>query len=233
MPPSCNDMRRLTLGDLPSIVAVETNSFVPGARVTEACLRKRLELGHLMIGAEERGQLVGLVAFLYSDFDPADRQSFPNTQAELSTQPTREGANTGFIYNLAITPGNRKLALARNLYRMAAQAIVEAGCTYIVGAVRVPSYRGSQGYPQENIPASPELAQAIDRYRAGGAFPSPAEFRRDPLVAFHQRMTAGSFLWIQEDFEPDDHASGSMSVVIYGQAGDILAHLNAGRTQDD
>ena len=84
-------MRQLTIDDLPRIVAVETKSFVPDVRVSEECLRKRLELGHIMYGAEDGNELVGMVAFLYADFDPNDWESFPKTQATLSMQAMHVG----------------------------------------------------------------------------------------------------------------------------------------------
>ena len=131
---------------------------------------------------EEGHELVGFVAFLYAHFDPDAPESFPNTQQALSLQPMQTGANAAFIYNLAITPENRDLRLARMLYGAAAQTIVEAGCTYAVGAVRLPSYRGSQAYPEEEIALSPQLAEAVDRHLAGGSFPSQEEFCHDPLL---------------------------------------------------
>ena len=219
-------VRRLTMDDLPAIVAVESKSFVPGARASEERLRKRLELGHFMYGVEVERELVGMIAFRYESFNRDDRDAFPKTQELYSMQPSREGANSGFLYNLAITPGNRNLHWAKLLCCAAARTIVEAGCTFAVGAMRVPSYRGSQGHPQENIAPSPELARAIDRYLAGGAFPTPEEFCCDPVLAFTRQATGGCFLWIFEDFEPEDTASGKLSVVIYSQAKTMLDHLN-------
>jgi len=218
-------MRRLTLEDLPEIIRVETESFVPGARVDAARLRRRLELGHTMLGVYEDRELVGMIAFVLANFDPSNQTSFPRTQAELSGQVNKPGANAGFIYNLAIVPGRRQLRRARQLYRAATASIIAGSCDYVVGAVRVPSYRGSQVEPQENIPQSPRLACAIDRYLAGGDFPSSQEFCCDPLLAFHQRISGGKFHWILPEFEPHDAASGRMYVVLYARADEMLGRL--------
>jgi len=218
-------MRRLTVEDLPDIARVETQSFVAGARVDATQLRRRLELDHIMLGIYENDELVGMIVFLLAKFDSSNQASCLRSQVELSSQLNQPGANAGFIYNLAIVPEHRRLRRARQLYRAATASIAAAGCDYVVGAVRVPSYRGSQAGPQENIPHSPRLAGAIDRFLAGGDFPSPEDFCCDPLLAFHQRMSGGKFLWILPEFEPHDEASGRMYVVQYARAAEMLCRL--------
>jgi len=222
-------IRQLTLADLPDILDVEQRSFVPGARASEETLRRRLQSGHTVLGAENSSGLIGQVSFLSAEFDPLNQAAFPQSQMELSLQPNKPGANAGFIYNLATAPGYRGLSLVRKLYRAATEAIVASECEFVVGAVRMPSYRGSQAGPTENIPMSPVFSAAVDRYLAGGRLPSLREFCHDPLLAFHHRMSGGDFVWILPGFEPNDAASGGMYTVLVASAPEMLDRLGHSR----
>lgn len=220
-------MQTLTVADLGRIVALEEVCFIPPVRASEERIRKRLELGHIMVGVEDQGALVGVVSFSFAPFSPDDYDQFPKTHEQLSTQPMLKQADAVFVYNLALDPAHRSLRLARSLLRVAAEGGDAHGCTFAVGNSRMPSYAGSQDYPQESVPASPVVRIAVDKYLAGGAFPSSEQLCHDPLLRFYHRLTGTSFLWLQTEFCPEDRASGGMGMVLYGRLDETVKHLSS------
>jgi len=217
-------MRQLTIEDLPRIVTLEQACFTPPVRASRETIQKRLELGHIMLGIEKQCNLIAVISFSYADFSPNDYARFPKTHAELTTQPMNPDANAVFVYNLAVAPSERGFRHDRSLLQETAQQALDWGCTFWVGNSRIPSYAGGD-HPEEQIPSSPIVRQAIDRHIDGGPFPATDQLCKDPLLRFYRRLTGGTFLWLQTDFAPEDKASGGMGVVLYGRLDETIKHF--------
>lgn len=204
-------------GNIHEIVALERSSFQPALQAGDDLLRQRFALGHRMLGVYESGELVAMTSFSFARFSPKDRDSFPRTFRAFSTTPAPADFNAAFLYNLEVAHQRRGRGHARALLIEAFDQANEAGCIYAVGDGRVSSYRGRDDRQVEQVRSSHTIKRAIDRHMRGGAFPTKEEFLSDPTLALYHRLTGCEFLWIMNDFCPEDRAAGGYRVIVYGE----------------
>lgn len=194
---------------------LERNSWIPFLQADEKTILKRFDLGHIMLGAQEDSDLVGMISFSYSNFSPDDYPSFPKTFREFSSQPILKNYNTAFCYNLAILPDKRGYRYASLLIRAGWDKAKKDGCMYGVADGRCSSYNGSSEFEQEQIKQNTEFKKIIDRYLKEGIFPQQKEFLKDPTLAFYHRVTGCKFLWLIPNFLPEDKPAGGLRVISY------------------
>ncbi len=212
-----NTFTIVTLGlkDIERIMHTERLSFIPAIQASEESVRLRLHLGHIMLGAEMAGKLIGKICFSYANFSPNDFEGFPKTFQEFSHQPRPERYNTVFVYNLDVIPNYRGGKAASLLIRAMFERAKKDGCTYVVVDGRPSSYNGSVA-KEEQIRQNPELKAALDSYLAGGPFPTDEILLTDPTLAFYIRVAGGGkFLWIIPGFLPEDKPAGGIRIIGY------------------
>jgi len=205
----------LGLLDLARIMETEKASFIPAIQASKESIRKRFSLGHIMLGAEIAGRLVGKICFSYANFSPNDFAGFPKTFQEFSHQPRPERYNSVFVYNLDVIPEERGSKAASLLIRAMFERAKKDGCIYVVVDGRPSSYNGNVA-KEERVKQNPKLKAALDSYLAGGPFPTDEELMTDPTLAFYIRVAGGGkFLWIIPGFLPGDKPAGGIRVIGY------------------
>ena len=205
----------LGLKDIKRIMQTERLSFIPAIQASEESVRLRLRLGHIMLGAEMAGRLVGKICFSYANFSPNDFEGFPKTFQEFSHQPRPERHNSVFVYNLDVIPSYRGDKASSLLLRTMFERVKKDGCAYLICDGRPSSYNGSDA-KEEQVRQNPDFKAAIDRFLAGGPFPTDKELMKDPTLALYIRVAGGAkFLWVIPDFLPEDKPAGGIRVIMY------------------
>lgn len=207
----------LSPANLDEIVSLEQRSFAPALQADGETILERFRLGHFMIGARDRGRLVGMIAFSYAHFSPHDFEGFPQTFRKFSTQSPCPNYNACFIYNLEVDSHRRGLGFARPLVCAALDRAKEDGCVFSVADGRASTYGETNPCSQERGKQNVGFRSAIDRYLDGGRFPTNDEFMLDPTLALYHRLTGCEFLWIIPEFVPEDRAAGGLRVILYGE----------------
>jgi len=212
--------RIITLGpnDIDRVADLEVCTFDTTIQASRDTILKRMALGHVMIGLEDGGQLAGAVAMSYGRFDPADQSSFPTSEKELSLQSVPAAFNAAYIYSRGIHPAYQGRGYSKLLVNTAWTWAKDAGCAYVVGNPRTASYAGSDPNSScENIPPRPRFKAAIDRYLAGGPYPSLDELLEDPSLLYFSHLPGATFHWIIPGFAPHDMASGGIRIIVYAR----------------
>ncbi len=203
----------LGLTDIERIVADEKASFPPFLQASRNTIRQRLDFGHIMLGAEIKGGLIGKVCFSYTDFSPTPKEDFPKTFRQFSTQPRLAQYNAAFVYNLNINPVFRGSCAVYALIQTLVKRVCGDGCKYIVFDARPSSYAGNS-CEQERVKFKPGVKALFDNYLLSGDFPTDGEFCQDPTLAFYYRL-GGKFLWIMPNFLPEDRSAGGFRVIMH------------------
>lgn len=222
MSTTANAAQLITIGpeDIDRMMELEVASFDPSIQATRETILERLAMGHRMYGLDENGFLAAAVACSYARFDPDDLASFPKNEDDFSTQPVPDDYNAVFIYSRGVHPTRQGTGYSKTLVNKALSQAIADGCTYAVGNPRTASYAGSDpGSQHESIPANPRFRAAIDRYLAGGAFPSHEELMLDPSLVYFSHVPGCKFHWILPNFAPHDRASGGIRVIVYANYG--------------
>ena len=202
--------------DIDRIAYVEKRAFIPSMRADTEVILRRLRSGHIMIGDEVDGRLIGTAAFRYAKFNPHENGSFPSTFEDFAETSTEDDYDSVFGYSLGVLPGYRNLARAKALFDAGVKRAVDDGCVRGVVHGSCSSYNGSSQFPRiETIEQSPEFRRAIDRYLNGGEFPLLRDFLYDPLLAFYSRIMKLKFLRVILDFFPKDVRSGGIGVILF------------------
>jgi hypothetical protein len=121
--------------------------------------------------------------------------------------------NTAFGYNLNVHPAERGGRLVRRLLQAAFAHAAAAGCTYLVGDGRCPSYNGSHDPPADDVAPNPAFRAAIDEFMRSGVFPEEHKLMLDPALRLFSRLMNCRFIAIIPDFLPADTASGGFRVM--------------------
>src|SRR3989338_11449940 len=156
-------------GNIEEILDLERGSFIPQLQAEKSTILKRLGLGHSILGNYEGNDLVAMVSYLYTNFNPRDPSTFPKTHKDFSLQPIPENPNAVVIISLGIKPERRARGLAQELLKAVGEEAKKHGCLYGVADGRCPSYNGS---PQEDIKQNPEFKNIIGQYLNKGIVPS-------------------------------------------------------------
>lgn len=205
--------RALGPPDLPAIIALERASWATGLQADARLIEQRFALGHQMVGAWADGHLRAMTSFSYTWFDPRHPETLPRTFVEFSSRPVPARFNTAFGYNLNVHPAERGGRLVRRLLQAALGHASAAGCAYLVGDGRCPSYNGSHDPPADDVAPNPEFRQAIDEFMRTGVFPEERKLLLDPTLRLFSRLMHCRFIAIIPDFLPADTASGGFQVM--------------------
>jgi hypothetical protein len=195
--------------DSHAILTLEESCWPSPLRATAQLLQLRFGLGHGVFGAKVGGRLVGQISYSFSEHVPGCPLSVPRTFEEFSQRPTSAPFNTVFAYNLNVDPAMRGGPVIHRLISHALSTFRSAGCGYILGVARCPSYRGSHNR-YERIDPNPVLGAIIDHCLLTGRQPSTEELTLDPLLRFYHRSLHCRFLGLLPDFLPADSASGGI-----------------------
>jgi len=198
--------------DVPRIARLGAISWPAPMQVDAATIARRFDLGHVMLGIERNGALLGLVAFSYSRWSPYRHDLFPSTDAEFSSQPRCERFDTIFAYNLVVDPEMRGSAISRQLIAAGLARARKDGCRWLLGHARCPSYNGSSVPGIELVAACAAFRHAIDQSLAGGVLPPLAQLLLDPILRFYHRTLRCTLVRVMPGFLPGDTASGGFAV---------------------
>jgi len=108
--------------------------------------------------------------------------------------------------------------MTRQLIFTGVSRLIEDGCSNMFGAVRCPSYNGSQT-SFEHIEQSPRFRRTIDHNLLNGTTPSTKEFIADPLLRFYHRVLGCKFLAVVPGFLEGDESSGGLGVIFHKPLG--------------
>ena len=206
----------LSASDADRIVALEQRCFIPPLQAKRETVLRRLALGHRMSGIDVEGELYAMICLRYGWFEPGRDSDFPATETGHCLRPNDAPFNAAFIYNLEVEPRSRGSLLVRDLILTTLAQAVQDGCRFAVATARIPSYNGSDPrFTQEVVPQNLEFRQAIDRYLAGGAYPTREEFLLDPCLALYNRFGNCNFSPVLPGFAPGDTPSGEMRVICW------------------
>lgn len=210
---------RLGAGDLQNILYVEERAFIPSIRTHRKNIVKRLKEGHVYLGAEVDGKIVGTLACRFARFTPdfSDfKQRYPAFK-EYAELPNEPDSNTVFVYSIGVLPDYRDGINAKNLLMNAHELSRGSGMEFLVGDARVPSYDGSFNLPFEQFDKNPELRRAIDGFFRTQIIPARKLIEQDPVAGFYLRVfPEGEILGItNSDFWKGDEPCGGHMVIEY------------------
>ncbi|MFZ5955676.1 MAG: GNAT family N-acetyltransferase [Nanoarchaeota archaeon] len=208
---------KLGKGDLEKIFNVERKAFIPLIQASKEKICKRFNCGHVYLGANIDNLIVGTLAFRYGTFSPDDYSNFPNTFDKFANQLNSKNSNSIFVYSLGIIPDYRGGKLTKELINCVENYAKKENLNYIVGDGRCPSYNGSTIFEQENIRQNLEFKRTIDDYMAGGRIPVTKDLLKDSTLAFYHKLIGLDFLWIMQNFIPEDKPAGGYRVILYKQ----------------
>ncbi len=209
---------RLAISDLERIMQVEKTAFIPSIQTTEETIRRRLGKGHIYLGTEVKGELVGTLALRFAYFIPkfedfCDRNL---TFEEYAEKTTEEKANAVFIYSIGVVPEHRNAINAKKLLKGAFETANLSKMEFLVGDARVPSYNGSnQNLQYEQFEKNKELNKAIQDYFKTKVLPSRDLIKQDPIAGFYIRVfPEGEVLGITDErfWEGDYPCGGHMAI---------------------
>lgn len=207
-------IRPLREEDVPAMVALEEAAWSASLRASEATIRRRLALGHVMTAAEAPdGRLAASVCFTPTAEDPFDRARFPKTFAAFSSLPRSEPVRSIYVYNLCVHPDFRGPATVRPLMATTVRSYLHLGARWLVGDGRCAAYAGAQPGAPDKVRADPVFRAAIDRWRQTGEQPPDEVLIREPLLRFHYRQLRCRFLYLMPDFLPEDVSSAGYRVI--------------------
>lgn len=212
--------RRLSAADIPAILALETASWPHGLRVDPATLGERLSSGHVMLGAFQHDELIGIAAWRYGMFDPNSPHPYPLDFNTFANTPNAQGFNAAYVYNFALSPSIRKtrqgINIGLSLISAGINILITDGCKYLVGASRCPSYAGCN---DDSIKCkhSVKLKSAIDGLGLSGDIKTELDipWQDDPVLSFYKHALDCKFVTILPCFMPEDTASGGYAIGFY------------------
>jgi len=209
---------QLGIADIPAILDLEIACWSPAIRANEATLITRFELGHISLGLFDKDKLIGTTSFSYWQCGDPTLARLPKTFKEFSSHPRHEQPDSAYVYNFNMHPDYRGTAMTRQLIFTGVSRLIEDGCSNMFGAVRCPSYNGSQT-SFEHIEQSPRFRRTIDHNLLNGTTPSTKEFIADPLLRFYHRVLGCKFLAVVPGFLEGDESSGGLGVIFHKPLG--------------
>ncbi|HKY95017.1 MAG TPA: hypothetical protein VJL84_06900 [Kiloniellales bacterium] len=212
----------LRFQEIPAMVALEEAAWSEPLRASENTIRRRLELGHVMMVARAKdGRLAASVCFTPTAEEPFDRDSFPANFAQFSSLPRSEPVRSIYVYNLCVDPDFRSLDTVRSVMIATLASARDSGARWIVGDGRCAAYRGSLPGAPDKVKADAKFRAAIESWRRSGRQPPDAELTRDPLLRFHYRQLKCRFLHLMPDFLPEDVSSAGYRVIFVADAAEL------------
>jgi len=226
------EIRLLDLKDLEEICRLEKEIWIPPLQAPRELIEKRLLQGHRMLSFADHGVTEGVVSWCYSSFSLKDGvDAFPDDFYRFSACSSCEArrANSAFIYNVGVIPEARGRGTGGLLLQEAFAMIRKEGIAQVFIDSRLPSYEGSYGFPQEEVPQNPVFKEAIDTYFATGCLPPEDILRKDPAVSFY--LKNGLTPWCVKRNFIHDPPSGNLRLICYANLvkedeGDVISNFN-------
>lgn len=209
----------LTSSDINQILDVEKKAFIPPIQATEEKIINRIEKGHMYLGNEINGRLIGTLAFRYAHFVAEfDKfiEKYPNFD-KYAEEPNDPGANAVFVYSLGIIPDYRNAANAQKLLLASLTEATGNNMNYLVGDARIPSFNGSCGNPgHEQFERNKSLQKAVCDYFKKGSLERKI-IEEDPVAGFYLKICPDlQILGITgADFWENDFPCGGHMVIQY------------------
>lgn len=211
--------RRLSVTDIPAISALENASWPQALQANPATIAHRMALHHVMLGAFQFEQLIGLAAWRYGMFDPSELSAYPDCFEELANTANTSPFNAAYAYNFVLSPAIRKTRhspqISRSLINEGIDILIADGCKYLVGASRCPSYAGSE---DDSIKCKPSslIKHAIDISRQSSSVGDlDIPWQADPVLSFYKQTIDCRFTHVIPAFMPEDKASGGHAIGFY------------------
>lgn len=210
--------RQLGAADIPAILSLETACWPHGLRVDPTTLEERLSNGHIMLGAFQHDELIGIAAWRYGMFDPNSSHPYPLDFNTFANSPTAQEFNAAYVYNFALSPNLRKtrhgINIGLSLISAGINILIKDGCKYLVGASRCPSYAGCDD-DSIKCKQSAKLKSAIDDLAANTKTELDIPWQDDPVLSFYKHALNCKFVAILPSFMPEDTASGGYAIGFY------------------
>ena len=210
------DYAMLRKSDIDKICSLEKVIWIHELQASRQTILTRLRNGHKMLAIKESDKLLGMVSWYYSRFSIKDPPgNFPRKFSEFSTcnSCSIPEAQSAFIYNVGVKPECRENGVGSLLLQGAFEKIREDGIYQVFLDSRMPSYNGSQEYPQEIVQQNFVFRHSIDRYFTTNQFPDNSDFLRDKAIRFY--MKNGLAPWLIVKGFVQDEPSGNMRVICY------------------
>jgi len=206
-------IRKLDADDMPLLMELEAAAWAGPLQASETTIRRRLALGHTMLGAIDGDLLAGTLCFTETSQDPLVRADFPADFDAFASLPRSEPVHSLFAYNLCVRPSHRGGNTAIRLLKEMESHGRRLGARWLIGDGRCSAYAGSSGDDDDQVSADPRFRATIDRWNETGIRPPLEEIIRDPLLRLHYRVYDCEFLYVMPDFFPQDAASGGFRVI--------------------
>lgn len=208
--------------EIPAMVALEEAAWSEPLRASESTIRRRLELGHVMMVARAKdGRLAASACFTPTADEPFDRSRFPSSFSAFSALPCSTPVRSIYVYNLCVHPAFRSLDTVRAVMVATLRAARDLGAEWIVGDGRCAAYRGSLPGAPDKVKADPKFRAAIESWRTTGEKPPDEDLIRDPLLRFHYRQLNCRFLHLMPDFLPEDLSSAGYRVIFVAETNNL------------
>lgn len=228
------EMVELSVADMGEMMELEHKVCTSPIQAQAETIRKRLDLGNIMLGVWRKGLLVGSIGFRYSTFSPDDLDSFPKSFRDFSTPTLKpETYNAGFCYSVNVNPTLRTLAvhpeagiglrttgIGKLLITSMTERMVSDGCTYLVGDGRPAFYGGSFEFPQEYYEKDLKLKKILDDCAVVNRQPTEEERLKIieyPIFRAYNKALGGGLraLWVLPNFFRSDTPAGGFRVILY------------------
>lgn len=203
-------IQALTLHHLDEMHSLELAVWPQPLAASREKLAHRLDLNHTLLGLWSENLLVGMASYRLGWLDLHSKESFPQDFISFSGNSNQAPFNAAFAYNLGIHSAYRGRQMTTALVEAVLNSARQAGCNYVVGDGRCPSYNGSV---EENIPPRPAFKQALDDIISKGKAASKDDYLLDPVLNFYHHLLDCQFLWAIPAFIPADDASGGHRVI--------------------
>ena len=177
---------------------------------SRAIIAQRFDKGHLAIGANQGGRLVGVISSYSANFCPFNFLEFPKTFREFSNYISDPLGDSVAIYSFGIHPSAKNIFLVTSLIDTIFRIAKADQRKHVFGEGRVASYGGT-----DEIRRSNRLRAAINRFAATGRFPSESDFMSDPILAMYRWVSGCRFHWLIPNFAPTDLPSSGWRVILY------------------
>lgn len=198
---------------MPLLAKLEYDSWTAPLRASEETFRKRLSLGHTMLGAVDGGRLAGAICFIETNQDPLVFEDFPKNFEAYASLPRSEPVHALYAYNLCVLPHRRGGNTAVRLLKAMEDHGRRLGARWLIGDGRCSSYIGLTEDETDKVKFDPQFRAAIDSWNATGVRPPVEDIIRDPILRLHHRVYNCEFLYVMPDFLPSDPTSGGFNVI--------------------
>jgi hypothetical protein len=207
-------VKMLSPEHIEKILQLEEACFEPCLRASEATLKSRFSLGHIMLGLYTDDTLIGLASFAYKWFDSKEEtklfcQNYWHPFYKMNMETPH---NTVMIYNVELLPSKRNVTHIYTLLNAMMKKAYTDGCQFLIGISRIPSYKGDT---YNHIEKKDSLSNALDQYIKDGIIPKQSILLKDPLIHLYKHIGRCEVLTVIKDYLPEDIPSGGIRAIVY------------------